>query len=318
MLQNKKIAVVIPAHNESKLIGQVIQTMPDFIDVIIVTDDASDDNTALKAKDAADLYKKETEVLVHKKNGGVGAAIVTGFKKALELKSDIIVIVNGDAQMDPSEMQDLIQPIIEGRADFTKGNRLIYGQAWKMIPRVRYFGNSVLSLLTKITSGYWHVADSQTGYVAMSREILEKVNIDDLYPRYGFPNDLLVHMNVARARLLEIPIKPIYNVGEKSGIKVWKVIPTISWLLTRRFFWRLNRKYIIEDFHPLVFFYLFSFLLNFIGLGLLIRLIYVTVTTAHVPSVNALALFFCIIMSTQFMFFAMWFDMDYNKDLKVK
>lgn len=318
MLNNQKIAVVIPAHNEAKLIGQVIQTMPDFVDLTIVIDDASRDHTTSEAEAAGKKYQKNIEILVHKKNAGVGAAIVTGFKKALELEYDVIVIVNGDAQMDPSEMKDLVLPIIEGKADFTKGNRLIYGQAWKMMPKVRYFGNSVLSLLTKITSGYWHVADSQTGYVAMSRSILEKISIDNLYKRYGFPNDLLVHMNVARARLLEIPIKPIYNVGEKSGIKIWKVVPTISWLLLRRFFWRLKRKYIIEDFHPLVFFYFSSLGLNIVGLILLIRLIHVTLTTNHIPSINALAFFFSIIMSTQFLFFAMWFDMDYNKNLKVE
>lgn len=318
MLNHKKIAVVIPAYNEAKLIGQVIKTMPAFVDLIVIIDDASRDKTVLEARTAAKTYHRKTEVLTHKVNAGVGAAAVTGFTRVLELKYDIIVIVNGDAQMDPGEMKGLVLPIIEGKADFTKGNRLIYGQAWKMIPKVRYFGNSVLSLLTKITSGYWHVADSQTGYVAMSRSILEKININNLYKRYGFPNDLLIHMNVARARLMEIPIKPIYNIGEKSGIKLWKVIPAISWLLFRRFFWRLKVKYIIEDFHPLVFFYFSSFGLNFIGLLLLVRLIYITVTSNHVPSVNALALFFCIIMASQFLFFAMWFDMDYNKDLRIK
>jgi hypothetical protein len=187
-----------------------------------------------------------------------------------------------------------------------------------MMPKVRYLGNSVLSLLTKATSGYWHVADSQTGYTAISLEALEKIDLDDLYARYGFPNDLLVHLNVMNGRVKEIPIKPIYHVNGKSGIRLWKVIPTIGWLLLRRFFWRLKIKYIIQDFHPLVFFYIFSFILNIIGFLLLIRLFYIFVAHGYIPSINALALFFCAVTSSQFTFFAMWLDMDYNKDLKVK
>lgn len=318
MLKNKKVCVVVPAYNEEKLIGRVIKTMPKFVDLIIVVDDVSRDKTVKKILEATKESKIKVDLVVHKKNQGVGAAIVTGYKRSIELKMDVAAVMAGDAQMDPDELSDLMLPIVDGSADYSKGNRLIYGQAWQKIPKVRYLGNSVLSLLTKIASGYWHVADSQTGYTAISCEMLKIIDLDNLYQRYGFPNDLLVHLNIASARVKEITIKPIYNVGEKSNIRLWKVIPTISWLLTRRFFWRLKKKYVIENFHPLVFFYFFSFLLSVISVYLLGRLIYFTILWGDVPRINALALGFCIVMASQFMFFAMWLDMDDNKDLRIK
>ena len=137
-----------------------------------------------------------------------------------------------------------------------------------MIPRYRYLGNALLSLLTKIASGYWHVADSQSGYTAVSLEYLELLDLDRLYPRYGFPNDLLVHLNVWNARVRDFPSKPIYGVGERSGIRLRKVVPTISWLLYKAFWWRLWQKYVIRDFHPLVFFYVLGGFMSLIGLGL--------------------------------------------------
>jgi len=185
-----------------------------------------------------------------------------------------------------------------------------------MIPRVRYMGNSILSLLTKIVSGYWHVADSQTGYLGISKKYLEILPLDKIYKGYGFENDMLIHLNVFRARVKEIPIKPICNIGEQSGMRLWKVVPALSWLLFKRFFWRLNEKYIIEDFHPLVFFYFSSFLLGLASVLLFIRMIYRLVLTSNLPPMNTLLFVFCVIMAFQFLFFAMWFDMDYNKELK--
>lgn len=318
MINKKKIAVVVPAYNEEKFICRVIKTIPNFVDLIIVVDDKSRDRTAIKAMAVGKETKKKVEIIVHPRNRGVGAAIVSGYRQGLKLKFDIMVVMAGDAQMDPAELKDIVKPIIIDEADYVKGNRLIYGQAWQMIPKVRYLGNSVLSFLTKIASGYWHVADSQTGYSAISRKTLEKIPLGNLYERYGFPNDLLVHLNLVNARLKEVPIKPIYHLNGKSGIKLWKVIPALSWLLLRRFFWRLKRKYIIADFHPLIFFYFFAILLAFFSLYLFIRLVVVWIQISHIPPINALALMFSLVMSSQLLFFAMWFDMDYNKDLRVK
>ncbi len=160
-----------------------------------------------------------------------------------------------DNQMDPDDLLTLVEPVARGEVDYAKANRLFTGEAWKLIPRTRYLGNAVLSLLTKIASGYWHVADSQSGYTAISRSMLAQLDLDRVYPRYGFPNDMLVHLNVWNARVRDFPSRPVYGVGERSGIKLRRVVPRISWLLVKGFFWRLREKYVIRDFHPLVFFY---------------------------------------------------------------
>jgi hypothetical protein len=184
------------------------------------------------------------------------------------------------------------------------------------MPRHRYLGNAVLSMLTKIASGYWHVADSQSGYTAISHEQLERLDLDRIYPRYGFPNDMLVHLNVWNARVRDIPSRPIYGHGERSGIRLWRVIPAIAWLLLKGFFWRLREKYVIRDFHPLVFFYVLGILLTVAGLVLgavetILRLKGNELTT---PTIVLVALL--LISGSQFTLFAMWFDMESNKDLR--
>jgi hypothetical protein len=185
------------------------------------------------------------------------------------------------------------------------------------MPRHRYLGNAVLSMLTKIASGYWHVADSQSGFTAISRPMLQQLDLDRIYPRYGFPNDMLVHLNVWNARVRDFSSRPIYNVGERSGIKLWKVIPSIAWLLFKGFFWRLREKYVIRDFHPLVFFYALGIVMTSFGLALgvwvAIERIFLGVDiTAGTATLVALLL----ISGTQFTLFAMWFDMESNKDLR--
>ena len=225
-------------------------------------------------------------------------------------------VMAGDAQMDPDDLPALLDPIVDGRCDYSKGNRLFTGDAWNMIPRVRYLGNSALSLMTKIASGYWHVADSQTGYCVATLQALETIDLDALYPRYGFPNDMLVQLNIYGFRVHDVPIKPVYGVGERSGIKLWKVIPTLSWLLLRRFWYRMFQKYVIHDTHPLVLFYITGLLFIVIGFvfGLLQVIARVNGTPPSVATTVLSALL--LISGIQFVFFAMWFDMDYNRDLR--
>ena len=317
MYKDMTIAVVVPAYNEEKLIGRVIETMPEYVDKIVVVDDKSRDKTVDVVKDhQASSGDDRVALIQHECNQGVGGAIATGYKWVRDNKMDIAVVMDGDAQMDPSDLQALLDPIIEGKTDYTKGNRLFTGDAWRKIPKTRYIGNSVLSLLTKIASGYWHVADSQSGYRVASLKVLQTLDWDSIYKRYGVPNDILVRLNVYNFRVMDIPVSPIYNIGEKSGIKLYKVIPRILWLLLKLFLWRMKEKYVIRDFHPLIFFYALALFLLSASVPLIIRLFYLWGTRGYVPTVTALAVMFGVITGLQSLFFAMWFDMEDNKHLK--
>jgi glycosyltransferase involved in cell wall biosynthesis len=313
MLERKRVAVVVPAHDEEGLIGATLATIPQFVDRIYVVDDQSADATAEHARQAGDL---RVEVISHARNEGVGAAIVTGYERALAEGIDVVCVMAADGQMDPGDLEQIAGAVARGEVDYAKANRLFTGQAWQLMPRHRYLGNAVLSMLTKIASGYWHVADSQSGYTAISREQLELLDLDRLYRRYGFPNDMLVHLNVWNARVRDFPSRPIYGQGERSEIKLWRVVPTIAWLLLKGFFWRLREKYVIRDFHPLVFFYALGIVLTVTGLVLgavetVLRLMGNELTT---PTVVLVALL--LISGLQFLLFAMWFDLESNKDLK--
>jgi len=222
----------------------------------------------------------------------------------------------GDAQMDPDDLPALLDPIVSGRADYTKGNRLFTGDAWNQIPKIRYLGNAVLSLLTKMASGYWRVADSQCGYTAINLKALKMINWDQMYKRYGMPNDLLVRLNIYSLRVVDIPVKPIYYTGAKSGIKPLRMIPRLSIFLMNLFIYRMVQKYIIRDFHPLVFFYAFAaILLGLFTPILMARLLVMWAINNKIPPINALTLIVVVITGLQFLLFAMQFDMEYNKDL---
>jgi glycosyltransferase involved in cell wall biosynthesis len=313
VLEGKRVAVVVPAHDEEHLITKTLGTIPGFVDRVIVVDDGSIDATAEHVRAFGD---SRVELVVHERNRGVGAAIVTGYKRALEDDIDVVCVMAGDNQMDPDDLEALVRPVARGEVDYAKANRLFTGQAWELIPRTRYLGNAVLSLLTKVASGYWHVADSQSGYTAAGKSTLTVLDLDRVYTGYGFPNDMLVHLNVVNARVRDVPSRPVYGVGERSGIRYHKVAPRISWLLVKGFFWRLREKYVIRDFHPLVFFYGFGFISTLAGLALgVLELVYrIGGNAVSVGTVVLIALL--LISGSQFMLFAMWFDMESNKDLR--
>jgi glycosyltransferase involved in cell wall biosynthesis len=315
--KEKTIAVVVPAYNEEKLISETIASIPGLVDRILVVNDASTDRTA-EIVEALSKEDSRVHLMEHDVNQGVGGAIATGYKNARDLEMDITVVMAGDAQMDPRDFVNIIEPVAAGNADYTKGNRLFYGDAWSMIPHYRYLGNSFLSLMTKIASGYWHIADSQSGYTAISLIALRRLNLDKIYKRYGMPNDLLINLNQYDFRVKDVHVRPVYNVGEKSGIKLIEVIPKITWILFKGFWQRLFIKYVIKDFHPLIFFYLLSFLLLFASFPLTIRLFYIWGVRGYIPGINAMALVFTVISGLQTLFFGMWFDMEYNKNLCIR
>ncbi len=315
MYQEKSIAVIVPALNEERLIGRVISSIPSYVDHVIIVDDCSTDGTAGVVKtcqnqDSRIIY------LHHATNQGVGGAIASGYRWVRDHEIDIAVVMAGDAQMDPNDLPRLLDPLAEGKVDYTKGNRLFTGKAWQIIPKTRYLGNAVLSFLTKIASGYWHVADSQSGYAAVSLEVLKTIDLDTIYRRYGMPNDFLVKLNVYQFRVRDVVVNPVYGIGERSGIKIPRVVFTLSFLLLKLFFWRLKEKYIIRDFHPLVLFYLLSFVLIPIGVIFGGYLLVYRVFVGPVAATSALFAAFFTISGLQSLFFAMWFDMEYNKGLK--
>jgi len=315
MYRDKTVAVIVPAYNEEKLIGRVLETIPSFVDHIVVVDDASNDRT----REIIELHQREDSRITsirHVENEGVGGAIVTGYRWARDREIDISVVMAGDAQMDPGDLPKLLDPVVEGRVDYSKGNRLFTGKAWSVIPKARYLGNAVLSFLTKIASGYWHVADSQSGYGAVTLEVLKSIDLDSVYKRYGMPNDFLVRLNVYHFRVRDIPVNPIYGIGERSGIKIHKVIFTLSLLLLKLFFWRLKEKYIIRDFHPLVLFYLLGIVLSLTGVVFGVYLLILRLVVGSVATTSALLAVLLTISGLQSLFFAMWFDMEYNKNLR--
>lgn len=315
MYRGKTIAVCVPAHNEEKLIGRVIDTCPSFVDHIIIANDVSNDSTESEVRKRVDESGRVV-LINHEVNQGVGGAIATGYKWARDHEIDITVVMAGDAQMDPDDMPALLDPVVDDEVDYSKGNRLFTGEAFQKIPKVRYFGNAGLSFMTKIASGYWHVADSQTGYTAINLKALKLIDWDKMYKRYGQPNDLLVKLNIFDMRVKDVPIKPVYGVGEVSGIKIHKVVYTIPKLLLKLFVHRMVQKYVIRNFHPLVFFYMLGFLFGLLTVVLFARLSILFALEGYIYKVNALAAMFSFMASSQFTLFAMWFDMEANKHLR--
>lgn len=316
MFKSQTVCVVVPCYNEETQIEKVINTMPDYVDAIVVIDDKSPDNTVEKIRQLMVLDKR-IELIIHEKNQGVGGAIASGYKWARDNDMDMAVVMAGDGQMNPDDLPALLDPIVNDCADYSKGNRLFTGEAFQKIPTIRYLGNGVLSLLTKIASGYWNIADSQSGYTVINKKGLNTIDWDLMYKRYGQPNDVLVRLNVENLRVTDIPVEPVYNVGERSGIRIKKVVFTISWLLCKLFLWRMKEKYIIRDFHPLVFFYFLGFTFFICTVLLFARVFLIWYLTAHIPAINALAAMFSFMSFSQFTLFAMWFDMEANRNLKV-
>jgi len=329
MYRDKAIGVVVPAYNEARQIGRVLETMPTWIDRVIVVDDGSADGTAEAAERFVRADAARVELLRLPANRGVGAAIEAGYRRAYEHGVDVVAVMAGDGQMDPADLPALLDPVVAGDADYAKGNRLRMGTAWQSIPTVRLVGNAVISVLTKIASGYWHVADSQNGYTAINRTALEQLLRAGIYPRYGMPNDVLVKLNIHNLRVRDVPMQAVYGVGEQSKMSIPRVIVPIACLLVRRFFYRLWHKYVVRDTHPLVLFYLLGLVCAPLGFlyGLLIlltRVIGPTLLRTDFfyplrPICSESGMVLCAVITLaglQMLLFAMWFDMQDNARLR--
>jgi glycosyltransferase involved in cell wall biosynthesis len=260
--------------------------------------------------------KNRLILITHQKNSGPGAAIATGYFWCREQEYDCVAVMDGDGQMDPNELESICLPVINNEVDYVKGNRLTHRSALFVVPKIRYFGNSILSLLTKVASGYWHISDSQCGYTAISLNALKSIRLYKIYKQYGCPNSILVKLNIAFCTVKEVQIKPIYDIGEKSKMKIPLVMVRLSWLLFKSFFTRLYTKYFFRDFHPLFLLYNLSFLLILLAFPIAIHLYDVFFISNRLPVQSLIIFTFLTITAFQTLFFAMWMDMQDNQRLQ--
>lgn len=250
MYQDRVVHVVVPAYNEAEHIGLVVRTMPTFVDRIFVVDDCSTDATARSAESCGD---RRVTLLRTPRNLGVGGATVLGYRHALEAGAEIVVKMDGDGQMPPEALPELLDAIVQRGADYAKGNRFLRRETVHRMPFERLIGNVVLTFLTKLASGYWHVFDPQNGYTAVSASALRVLPLDRVHPGFFFENDMLVRLNVHNFRVVDVPMPSVYN-GGPSHLSILAVMSTFPLLLLLRFFHRVLEKYVIHDFSPIALF----------------------------------------------------------------
>lgn len=236
MFDNHLLSIVIPAYNEEQLIYQTVSKVPEFIDFIIIVNDASTDSTQMIIKSFVD---NRIISINHETNLGVGKAIISGYKEALNLGASIIIVIGADNQMDQNDMTHLIHPIINNQADYVKGNRFLDEGFFQSMPKMRIVGNIFSSLLTCLGSGYYNIFDTQCGYTAIKKETLARLDMDKIYGGYGFPSDFLFKLSNIKARVQDVRVKCIYG-NEKSGIKPIKYIFTIFLLFLKNLIFRKN------------------------------------------------------------------------------
>ncbi len=316
LYRNNIIAVVVPAYNEEQLIGETLQSLPPYVDMIVAVDDASQDRTE-EIMEEFSIKDPRITVIHHEKNQGVGAAICSGYSRAFEEGADLVAVMAGDNQMEAKYLPSLLDPIIDDQADYAKGNRLYNADYRRGMSSWRTFGNMLLTYLTKVASGNWHIMDPQNGYTVISRKVLAHLDISQIYPRYGYCNCMLVWLNIHgyRARDVLIPAK---YANEKSKIRYSTYIPSVSLLLLNNFLWRMREKYVLLEFHPLILFYasgVIFLLLGFLGTVYSLYSSLFEVDTLFIRGGLSLVIFTIGIL---FFLFAMFFDMQSNQRINGK
>lgn len=258
------IAVVVPAYRVAGQIRQVITTIPSYVRTIIIVNDASPDETEnvvlpLLRQDARIVY------LRHNTNEGVGGAVRTGYRKALELGADIVVKMDGDGQMDPQFLQKLIAPLMKREADYTKGNRFYYPEDLRQMPYLRLLGNGILGFLVRFSCGYWNIYDPSNGYTAIHGDTLRLLRLDQLHQRYFFETSMLINLYLIKAKVIDVAIPAKYG-EEQSSMKIGYVIAQFPWLLLKGFFKRLWLRHILFEFSVCGLFFVVGSLLSGFGL----------------------------------------------------
>lgn len=314
MYREHRISLVIPAYNEEKLIVPTLESVPEIIDRIYVVDDCSSDNMQAAVKN---MQEKDSriEYIRHETNLGVGQGIITGYQKSSEDAFDIAVVVGGDNQMPLEVVDTLLDPIIDREADYVKGNRFMEaGCDLDLMPKTRLIPNAVISMLTKISSGFGDTYDVVDGYTAISKKAIDTINWDLAWKGYGYPMDFLMRINAYGFHLKDVPRRAIYLPGERqSQIKGLQYFIRVSPMLFKNFFWRIFRRYVMRDFHPLVLFYLAGLILFPISLLYSFWLVYKQIAGIGVSGSQAVLAALCMLMGIQFVMFAMIFDLQSSK-----
>lgn len=239
-----KIAVVIPAYKVADHIVDVVREIGPEVQFIFVVDDACPQNSGQIVKKA--IKDKRLTVITHKENQGVGGAVVSGYQAALDAGAEIIVKLDGDGQMDPVKVSELVEPIVAGMADYTKGNRFDSITGLRSMPGIRIFGNGALSLMTKVSTGYWNVTDPTNGFTAIHADVLRGITLEMLSKRFFFESDLLFRLSLARAVVWDIPMESRYGT-EKSNLRISRALFEFTWKHGVNFHKRLFYNYYLRE-----------------------------------------------------------------------
>ena len=310
MYRDHKVNVVVPAFNEELLIKKTLLGMPDFVDRIIVIDDCSTDGTnAIISKVMRD--DDRIKLIVHEENLGVGQSLIDGYLASLDTDGDVTAVMAGDNQMDPRDLPNLLDTLIDGSHAYVKGNRLLHADISAM-PKYRYLGNSLLTLLTKFATGYYSLMDPQCGYTVMRNTVLADIPIANMTKGYAGNADMLTMLNIRQYSVADCEVRPVYG-KEVSTIKLSRYVPLIIWLLSKNFVKRLWWRYVVLDFHPLVLFYAFgAFITTFVAVPLAVRFFYVLSQTDDFPRTTVILFFVALMTAIQSFLFAIWLDMEYG------
>ncbi|MGG7509604.1 glycosyltransferase family 2 protein [Plantibacter sp. YIM 135249] len=306
MYNGATIAAVVPAYREERMISTVIDTMPDFIDHIVIVDDCSPDGTSQVVEGSSD---PRVVLIRHEVNQGVGGAIITGHKRAMELGADVNVIMAGDAQMDPDYLPSLLNKVTAEGYGFAKANRFFSPESFAGMPGYRVFGNIVLSFLTKLASGYWHLFDPQNGYTAVRTSVLERLPLHRVSRRYSFENDLLIHLNILQVPAIDVPIPAVYG-NEVSSIRLSRVIPELLNLLTRGFWRRIWYRYVLWSFSPIALLLSLGIVLFAFGLGVAVWVCFQVAASVVATAATVMLAALPLMIGTQMLISALQLDIQ--------
>ena len=306
MFKGAVIAAVVPAYKEEQMIATVIETMPDFVDHIVIVDDCSPDGTSDVVRS---IDEPRVTLIRHEVNQGVGGAIITGHKTAMALGADVNVVMAGDAQMDPAYLPDLLDKVTASGFGFSKANRFFAPESFEGMPRHRVFGNIVLSFMTKLASGYWHLFDPQNGYTAVRTEVLKRIPLDHVAKRYSFENDLLIHLNIQQVSAVDVPVPAVYG-EEVSSISLRKVVPELMNLLFAGFWRRIWYRYVLWSFSPIALLLFLGLAAFLFGLGVAIWIGFVIVGSIIATAGTVMLAALPLMVGTQMLISALQLDIQ--------